>query len=93
MAWRNRELKHRIYWELFERKVIADATALHTTCEMERRETLSQKVGVGQKFIVVPNGIKTSDYKRSENVAISFRKAMGLSSEQKIILSFATRWL
>lgn len=85
-SWARRKLKHRIYWRLFESKQLANAAALHVTCEAERDEALTLGVGNDQEFVTVPNCIDTAEYVRDTNLRAEFRERLGLTNEKRIML-------
>lgn len=87
-SWKNLQLKHKIFWHLFESAQLSRATALHATCTMERDEAIEIGVGKDQKWIVVANPVDSSEFCRDERLAHQFRELFHIPPEKKIILYF-----
>jgi glycosyltransferase involved in cell wall biosynthesis len=85
-AWKQRTIRHRLYWTLFESHQLSRASALHMTSDMEREDAVSRGIGIGQKVFVVPNSIDSSQFVRSEHLAWRFRESVSASDAQKLML-------
>ena len=85
-AWSRRKTKHHLYWHSFERRCLARAAALHVTSNQEQAEALTLGVGLGQKFIVVPNGLRVQDHRSDPSAATAFRKTLGIPPDRPIVL-------
>ncbi|MHB1132140.1 MAG: glycosyltransferase [Chloroflexota bacterium] len=87
-AWNRRTLKHKIYWQLFEKRTLREAAALHVTSETEREEALALGVGVGQPMHLVPNGIESARFACRLDLASQFRMRQGIPAGCRIMLHF-----
>ncbi|MCF7870430.1 MAG: glycosyltransferase [Candidatus Omnitrophica bacterium] len=75
-----KSMKKRIYWFLFGKKSLKDASALHFTSLLERKETL-EAIPYVSNFIV-PNGINIDPYYKKRDI----RKEIGISPDAFLFL-------
>jgi len=64
----------KFYWNLFGKKAIKNATAVHFLSEGERQD--SEAFTRGEASFIVPNGIFTDRYERKENLRAELRKKL-----------------
>ncbi|MBP6909803.1 MAG: glycosyltransferase [Candidatus Saccharicenans sp.] len=78
----------KFYWNLFGKKAIKNATAVHFLSEGERQD--SEAFTRGEASFIVPNGIFTDRYERMENLRVELRKKLNLP-EKALVLLFLGR--
>lgn len=84
-AWRKSRWKKALFSELFQRRIVRDTDLIQVTNPDERAD-LRRYLGADHPNVVlIPNGIKLSDYARLPERG-AFRAVHGIASEQKIIL-------
>jgi glycosyltransferase involved in cell wall biosynthesis len=97
-----KNLKKRFYISLIEKKNLANAAAIHFTCEKERDEYLASSLPL-KKAIIIPNGFSPEEFnagtsdvpnidvnaRTSDVQKLDFRQRFGISTDKKIILFLA----
>jgi glycosyltransferase involved in cell wall biosynthesis len=73
-----------LYWNLFGKKVIQDATAIHYLSEGEYTE--SKDIAKNDRFFIVPNGIHIDDYQVDVESKNMIRSKYNISENTFLIL-------
>jgi len=80
---RQKRLKKKLYFEVFERRWINRAVAIHYTTEAEKR--LANRLGLKVPGFVVPNPVFLEPLE-SEDAPLKFRKYWGIPENAPVIL-------
>jgi len=78
------QLWKKLYWKLFGRKTIGNATAIQFLCEGERER--SKVLCEGVKSFIVPNGIDLVKFSRVPENRTLLRKKLNLAQDTIILL-------
>jgi glycosyltransferase involved in cell wall biosynthesis len=84
--WANRSIRHKLFWRMQASSMVAHASALHVTGELERRELLAVGVVPEKDIAVIPNPVNAAVYARNRLLAETFRRENGILPQQKLIL-------
>jgi glycosyltransferase involved in cell wall biosynthesis len=76
-------LKKKIYINLFEKRILKNAQAIHFTIEKEKEDYIKAGFPL-KKALIIPNGISIENYETSAGGP--FRKKFGIDNDKKIIL-------
>jgi glycosyltransferase involved in cell wall biosynthesis len=78
-------LRKRLFWELFIKRAIRKATAVHLTCHAE--QTRSSDWLCGRPSLIVPNGTDPDEFQPSPESRWSFRRRHGIPSDAPVLIS------
>ena len=84
--WANRSIRHKLFWRMQAYSMVARASALYVTGELERRELLAVGAVPEKDIAVIPNPVNSAVYTRNCSLAETFRRANGILPHQHLIL-------
>lgn len=84
--WENRSIRHKVFWRMQACSMVARASALYVSGELERRELLAVGAVPEKDIAVIPNPVNSAEYARNCSLADAFRRENGILPQQQLIL-------